>query len=273
MIGRRLFPVAAQFALLFVILQVYSLFRKTYFLPSPGTAFDNAEQIIRLQEAFGLSVHRIELPLQRWVLSHGWLIDFFNVYYQNFKAAFFASAVLCILLAPLAYRRIRSLFLIATMIALPWYALYPLAPPRLMDAHGYSFIDTLAVQGGVQSTASGLGGANQFAAMPSMHIGWTLVAALWLSAALPWWRIGAILGAVHVTMMCLTVMVTGNHYLLDIVGGFLVVALAVVVVRWYPVALSALPRSHMTRLARRVSPRSSPTPHGRARPQPPSDMR
>jgi hypothetical protein len=64
-----------------------------------------------------------------------------------------------------------------------------------------------------------------------MHVGWTIVAALMLAAALPRRRLGAVLGALHVGLMCVVVVATGNHFVLDIVGGAVVVAAALLVVR------------------------------------------
>jgi hypothetical protein len=150
------------------------------------------------------------------------------------KPALYICAVLCVLLAPAAFRRIWWIFLFTTLIAFPMYALYPLAPPRLMGPYGYDFVDTLAVFGGVEQTAAGAGGANQFAAMPSMHIGWTTIGVLWLAAALPWHRVGLVIGLTHLTLMCVTVVVTGNHYVLDIIAGFAVVAIATVVAQYFP---------------------------------------
>lgn len=223
-----------RMAVLVVVFIVYSWFRKTYFQQPPEEAFDNAIEIIDLQRALGIAVTRVEIPLQQWVLERGWLIDAFNFYYQNFKPALYVCAVLCLLLAPVDFRRIWRVFMVATLIAVPWYALYPLAPPRLMEPYGFAFVDTLAVFAGNQSSAEGVGGANQFAAMPSMHIGWTAVTALWLAAALPRWRVGAIAGGIHLMLMCLTVVVTGNHYVLDIVAGFAVAGAAIVIVRLLP---------------------------------------
>lgn len=229
-------------AILVVVLILYSWFRKTYFQRSPEAAFANAIDIIDLQRALGIAVTRVEIPLQQRVLEHAWLIDVFNAHYRQFKPALYLCAVLCLLLAPVDFRRIWRVFMIATLIATPWYALYPLAPPRLMTPFGFPFVDTLAVYGGAVSSSEGVGGANQFAAMPSMHIGWTTIAALWLAAALPWWRIGAVVGTAHLGLMCLTVVVTGNHYVLDIVAGFVVAALAVLIERTLPRAFS-LPRT------------------------------
>jgi hypothetical protein len=233
----------SRIAVLFVILQAYSWFRKTYFQRPAELAYANALDVIDLQRRLGIAVTEVEIPLQRWVIERPALIEFFNTYYRQFKPALYLCAALCLVLAPVAFRRVFRVFLLATLIAFPWYALYPLAPPRLMQSHGFAFVDTLAVFGGVQSTASGAGGANQFAAMPSMHIGWTAVAALWLAAAVPWRRVGAMLGAIHLTLMCITVVVTGNHYVLDIVGGFLVTGGALLVARSLPVSFG-LPRGH-----------------------------
>ncbi len=216
---------------LFVALALYSWLRRTYFQQPPVEGFDNALEIIDLQRTLGFAVTRVELPMQQWVLERGSLIDFFNLYYQNFKPALYVCAVLCLILAPVDFRRIWRYFMIATLIALPWYAIYPLAPPRFMEPFGYPFVDTMAVYAGVQSSSDVVGGANQFAAMPSMHIGWTAIAALLLAAALPRWRIGALLGGLHLALMCVTVIVTGNHYVLDIVGGFIVAGAAILVER------------------------------------------
>lgn len=216
----------AAVVVLFVVLQVYSWFRKTFFVPPSSLGFEHAREIIRLQRWLGIGVDRVEIPLQQHVIAHPWLIDLFNHYYQQMKIVVLASAALCVALTPAAFWRVARVFALTTLIAFPMYAIYPLAPPRLMHEHGYAFVDTLAVYAGVQSSAAGAGGANQFAAMPSMHIGWTTIAALWMAAAIPWRQLGAWLGAVHLLLMSLAVMATGNHYLLDIVAGLAVVSVA-----------------------------------------------
>jgi membrane-associated phospholipid phosphatase len=239
-VGWGIISVVSQVFLLLATLQAYSLFRKTYFQRPSGVAFEHAVQVIDLQRALGLAITRIELPLQQRVLEHAWLVDFFNAYYRQFKPALYVAVALCVLLAPREYRRIRRVFFLATLIAWPWYALYPLAPPRLMEPYGYPFVDTLAVYAGTPSSSAGLGGANQFAAMPSMHIGWTLIVTLWLAAALPRWRIGACIGGIHLSLMCVAVVVTGNHYVLDVAAGFAVVGMALALTRMLPDDLSEL---------------------------------
>ena len=169
--------------------------------------------------------------MQQWVIEHGWLDRCLQRALPAVQTGFVPLCRVVSIAGTGRFSPIWRVFMIATLIATPWYALYPLAPPRLMTPFGFPFVDTLAVYGEAVSSTEGVGGANQFAAMPSMHIGWTTIAALWLAAALPWWRIGAILGTVHVGLMCVTVVVTGNHYVLDIVAGFAVAGLAVLIER------------------------------------------
>lgn len=255
----RAIPVIAYFGALVVLLQFYSWFRKTYFQRPAEIAFRNALDVIEFQARIGLAVERVELPLQDWTLQHAWLIDAMNLYYRQMKPVLYVAALLCLMLAPRAFPRIWWGFVIATAIGFPMYALYPLAPPRLMGPFGYPFVDTLEVFGGVQSSSEGLGGANQYAAMPSMHICWSIFAAFWLAAALPWRRIGLALGALHVALMSFSVVVTGNHYVLDVIAGALVAGVAIVIAGRLPEYPG---RALVNWIRRRATARAAP--HARA---------
>ena len=222
---------AGQVVLLLVILQTYTVLRRSFFQQPPDEAFANALDIIRWQGALGLNV---ELELQRWVLQSGWLVDSVNAYYRNFKPVLYVCAVLACLLAPVAYRLVRRAFVAVTLLALPWYAIFPLSPPRFMGPYGYPFVDTLNALSTTPNATEGFAAANQFAAMPSMHIGWTAIAALWLAVAIRRWHLGTILGLLHLAVMSYVVMVTGNHFVLDIVGGLVLAGLATAIAWWLP---------------------------------------
>jgi len=252
-IGRRVagavLLIVSQIALFMVLFQAYKLVRKAFIQRAESVAYDHALQILRWEERWRLD---FELDMQRRVLEHDWAIWFFNRYYTYFMWAFYACAIVAMLLTPVHYRRLRRVFIASMVLALPWFALYPLAPPRFMSEYGYPFVDTLAVYGPNYFSDSGLVQANQFAAMPSMHCGWTFIGCVMLAYAVPWKRLGLIVGATHSALMWVTVIVTGNHYVLDTVGGLLVAGLAFGVARSMPDELPWPWRRRPTDAPRRV---------------------
>jgi membrane-associated phospholipid phosphatase len=213
-----------------VCFQTYKLVRRSFAVRSERIGYDHADQIIRWEKA--LQVY-FELNLQKWVLGfdHSVIIAF-NRWYSFFMWAFYICCIIAMARAPEQYRRLRRIFFLSMLIALPWYALYPLAPPRFMTGEG--FIDTKAVFGPYYLQGKGIIEANRFAAMPSMHVGWTTIGGIMLAVSFPWKRIGVVLGALLVGLMCFTVMVTGNHWFLDLIGGWTVVFIAFAVERRLP---------------------------------------
>ncbi|MFD7664360.1 phosphatase PAP2 family protein [Streptomyces sp. NPDC059788] len=137
---------------------------------------------------------------------------------------------------PERYRAFRTWLMLATLIGLVGFTLLPTAPPRLLEA-GSGFADTMAQfssygwWGDDASAPRGLGGmTNQFAAMPSLHVGW----ALWCGVVL--WRHGRsratrVLGVAYPLVIVLVVMGTANHYLLDALAGTAVMGLGLLLTR------------------------------------------
>ncbi|WP_037843085.1 phosphatase PAP2 family protein [Streptomyces sp. NRRL F-5126] len=125
---------------------------------------------------------------------------------------------------PAHYRRARTWLMLSTMIGLVGFTLLPTAPPRLLGpAEG--FADTMAHfssygwWGGQASAPRGFGDmTNQYAAMPSLHVGWALWCGvlLWRHARTPFVRW---LGVAYPAVITLVVVGTANHYLLDAVAG------------------------------------------------------
>lgn len=125
---------------------------------------------------------------------------------------------------PARYRAARTWLMVSTLLGLAGFTLMPTCPPRLLDA-AHGFVDTMAQYsaygwwGGEASAPRGLGGmTNQYAAMPSLHVGW----ALWCGVML--WRHGRTpllktLGVVYPLLTTVVVMGTANHYFLDAVAG------------------------------------------------------
>lgn len=125
----------------------------------------------------------------------------------------------------------RDSFLVLNVLAITCFALYPAAPPRMLS--GLGFVDTVTRGGTVGSWGSSwVSGANQLAAMPSLHIGW----ALWVSVVLA--RINGsrwvqLVSAVHVALTAYVVMATANHYLLDVLAAVVPVLIGVRVAAWW----------------------------------------
>ena len=135
------------------------------------------------------------------------------------------------------YRGLRTLLLTSLGLAVIGYVLYPTAPPRLVP--GLSIADTVGLSGHDHGSVAGIR-FNPYAAMPSMHVGWSiLVGYFGFRAARSRWLKGLFLA--HPFLMVITVTATGNHYFVDAIGGALAVLLAAGIVA----------------VARRVRPRRS----------------
>ena len=213
----------------------------------PNHAFTNAIRVIRFERWIGL-FH--EETIQEWFLPHIWFIKTMNVYYGT--AHFFVTLGVFIALykfRPSVFGQWRNTLAVMTALAIIGFSLFPLMPPRLLDApcpdagfgakcivselrtrngaENFGFVDTIKEYGGPWAFDSGPGSklTNQYAAMPSLHIGWSTWCAfgLWPIARKLWMRL-ALLIYPSVTMLC--IIVTGNHFWIDGVGGLLVFAVA-----------------------------------------------
>ncbi len=112
----------------------------------------------------------------------------------------------------------RNLLIVQTSLALLIHIAFPLAPPRMFP--GWGFVDTMAVFGPNAYAGASGSVANQYAAMPSLHIGWALLVAVVLARTAP--RPVAVVGVLHAVMTVVVVVITANHWFLD---GIIVAAL------------------------------------------------
>ncbi|HEX2300109.1 MAG TPA: phosphatase PAP2 family protein [Pseudonocardiaceae bacterium] len=233
-----------------LIYLVYSAVRNQFGSGSGGLAsaepaFNHAKAIIQLQSNIGLY---FEDDLQRWYLDlpGNGLIRFWNVYYG--LGHFVVTAVALIWMFrrfPSRYRLWRNTLAVTTLLALVGFASFSLMPPRLLDDPGiyggcqvyadgerlpdrageppcdeYGYVDTVAVYGGWASFGSDEMAkvSNQFAAMPSMHIGWSMwVAFVMVPMVRRRWAKALVIAYPLATLF--DIMVTANHYWIDGLGG------------------------------------------------------
>lgn len=232
----RLGFAALQGLILWTAFQIYKVARREFIPPDAKVAFDNALDIINFQESVGLM---FELDWQQWALSHGdWYIKLFNNVYAYYMWWVIGGMMLVAFLAPERFRYIRRAFYISMLLVTPMYLLYPLAPPRFMQDHGWAFIDTLAVYGPNYFDDTGaVVQANRYAAMPSMHVGWTTFVAIAVSLLFASPKVRFAFVAAIALLMSYVVIITGNHWWVDGVVGWIFIGTAFVINRFIPYPL------------------------------------
>jgi hypothetical protein len=191
-------------------------------IASPAEAFANAQSLVHFERALNL-FH--EAQIQR--VFDG-VLDAFSAYYMLGFAPTLAVALVWLgLRRPASYRGLRTALLVSIGVAAIVYVLYPAAPPRLVPGLGID--DTVGLAGHDTGSFAGIK-FNPYAAMPSMHVGWSVLLAIYL---FPLARRRLLRAAIvaHPLAMALTVTVTGNHYLVDAAAGTAIALLSLLLIR------------------------------------------
>jgi membrane-associated phospholipid phosphatase len=202
---------------------VYTLAR-WIFVGDLGVAKEHARWIYELEQHAGVAVEgsvqgAFESPVVSWVLS--------NLYLAAQLVVVPGALLWLYRRAPAVYRELRNTVVATWMIAVPVFALFPVAPPRLADI---GIADTVSSQASVELTGRSTIFYNELAAVPSLHVGFAVAVSLALARVLePRWAKG--LALLWGPLVSLSVVATGNHYLFDIAAGLAVTALGYAVGR------------------------------------------
>ncbi|NED11437.1 phosphatase PAP2 family protein [Streptomyces sp. SID9124] len=199
-----------------------------------STAVDHGLSILRVEKALFLNA---EHPLNRLFTAHASIGVPSDFAYASLHYVVTPAVLIWMFRRhSAAYRRARTWLMTSTMLGLIGFTLMPTCPPRLLDAkHG--FVDTMAQYssygwwGTEASAPRGMGGmTNQYAAMPSLHVGWALWCGilLWRHAKHPALRAA---GIAYPLITTFVVMGTANHYLLDAVAGCAVMGVGALLAR------------------------------------------
>ncbi|MFF5895796.1 phosphatase PAP2 family protein [Streptomyces argenteolus] len=222
-----------ELPLIAVVYGLYSMGRLLVREDIPA-AVHNGLAILRLEQALHINA---EHPLNRLLTAHpslGIPADF--AYASLHYVVTPAVLVWMFRRRTAAYRAARTWLMTSTLLGLVGFTLMPTCPPRLLDAH-HGFVDTMAQYsaygwwGAGASAPRGLSGmTNQYAAMPSLHVGWAVWCGvlLWRHARHPLVRA---LGVAYPLVTVLVVMGTANHYFLDAVAGAGVMAVGALLTR------------------------------------------
>jgi len=237
-----LMTVVREVVLLSALFGLYRLGRVVA-MRREDVAVDHARLVHRF-EAF--AHFPSEAALQTEVASRA-LFQALNVYYVSvhfpLMIAFLAYGVLFRSRADYVWA--RQLLVVQTALALVVHIAFPLAPPRMFPQWG--FTDTMARYGPSAYDSAGGSAVNQFAAMPSLHIGWAFLIAYAVGRTGP--RLLALVAGGHAVLTVAVVVLTANHWWLDGLAGVALLLVAVLVVGDRPGAYGLVVRPLRSLLA------------------------
>jgi len=212
----QLVMITAAFALYFVVRDLTK--------NQTADAFANAEAIFEFERSLGIAW---EKAAQDTILNYDFLVTFFNWVYMYFHWPVLAfAAVFTFIGARPHYITYRNAMIVSGLIGLAFFALSPVAPPRLADPS--SFFDSLAVLSKSFEVLQPQGLVNRYAALPSFHVGWNMLAgaALWHGAQ---HRAIRAFGVISPALMTLAVVVTANHWVVDVLAGLVIAGAALLI--------------------------------------------
>lgn len=207
-------PVLREFALISALYSIWRLARELPFTHESG-ALHRARQLDSVQQALHLPT---EISLQHFVVAHDWLARATNAYYAAFHVPGLIAFMIWMFFRHRdLYPRWRNGLALLTLGCLV-LRFVRVAPPRFIEE--LDFVDLSARFGlGVYGPV-GTGASDQFAAMPSIHVGWAAVVSLGIFASTrSRWRW---LFVLHLPITIFVVAATGHHWWLD---GVVAVAL------------------------------------------------
>jgi PAP2 superfamily protein len=180
------------------------------------TAFANGRRLMRLEDATALAW---EESVQAATHATG-LVTFANwVYIWGHWPVIVIAGVALFVLRRDSYRLLRNAMFVSGAIGFLVFAVFPVAPPRLLDLR---LVDTVTEQSHAYRALQPPGLTNQYAAFPSLHVGWNVLVGIVLFGATNHLgvRVFAVLSPLA---MALAVVATANHFVVDVAGGIAVV--------------------------------------------------
>lgn len=184
---------------------------------SAAAAFDNARALIDVERTLNVF---IEPGVQALLAGNQWVLDAASWVYINAQTTVTLSCLIWIyLFRNKSFYFVRNMFLTAFFLALVGYVLYPAAPPRFFPEWG--FHDTVEDFTNIPQDSVTIDALfNPYAAVPSMHVGFSLMIG-WPLAMLCKHRPVKIFWATYPLLVTFVIVVTANHFLADAFLGAL----------------------------------------------------
>lgn len=184
---------------------------------SEAAARDNAAGLFDLEQTLGIAW---EGAIQGLVAGSDALIALTNwVYIWGHWPVILSTAVALYLTRRAHYRVLRNAMFVSGAIGFLFFALMPVAPPRLLDL---GLTDTVTERSSSYRALQPPGLTNQFAAFPSLHVGWNVLVGIVLFTATTVLAV-RVLAVLSPLAMAFAVVATANHFVLDVAGGLALV--------------------------------------------------
>ena len=221
------FDAFRQVLLFYVAYHGYSIVRGIADDPGAASnAFDNARGIISLERTLGFFV---EPSIQAWASGSGFLADGASWVYLNAQTSVTVGALFFIYMwRNPSFYFVRNMMMVAMGLALIGYVVYPTAPPRFFPEWG--FFDSVQDFAGVSDDSSVNQLFNPYAAVPSMHVAFSLMIG-WSLARLVTNRVLKAFWWAYPVLVTFVIVATANHFLMDAVLGALTAGIAALAAR------------------------------------------
>jgi hypothetical protein len=187
-------------------------------------AFANAHDLLAFERVLGLD---FEAWAQHQILDTRWVVTLVNwVYIWLHWPVILGSLLILYRYNRGRYVLLRNALFVSGAIGLVFYIGFPVAPPRFLDTHGFQ--DTVTSFSTSYQVLQPPQIINKYAAMPSLHVGWNVIAGVVLYQALRSSPVGHLpvrfVPLLSPMLMTAAVVLTANHYVVDAVMGIVVAA-------------------------------------------------
>jgi membrane-associated phospholipid phosphatase len=175
--------------------------------------------------------HAVHIDVERsanhWLAGH-LVVSHLAVYLYRLYYAVIAGVLLWVFVRHAdVYRQVRRTLVAMMVLILPVYWAVPMSPPRFALPGIVDIVARYDILGHASRDTGN--GQNHYSAMPSLHVGWSLwcAYAVWSALRYTYPRL-ALLAWLFPLLMAADVLATGNHYVLDVAGSVVLLAIAIV---------------------------------------------
>ncbi len=228
--------VIGEIVVVLLLLRAYDLVR-THAEVRQQAALRHGQFLLDVERRLHVDMERV---LNGWAVRHADVSLLASYWYQFAHVSVTLSVLVwCWWRRPASYRRVRNALVLTNVFGLAIFLCYPAAPPRFLPGGG--FIDAVA-NAGFGTSHGGPVTADQYGAFPSLHLAWAVWTALVAYRLAGPIRLPGARRSIsprwawlcYPLITATVVVVTANHYLLDVLTGGLIAVLTLAIAHRFP---------------------------------------